>query len=123
MSKTVDELMKLAADLAKAQSMKDRPNVKYFVDPTRAPAERLRSALEAVVAEAKRIEIDGHTIAPADVLRRIIRNMKPKRGHPMWSTVSEATAHGSTVSAGLCRWAGVAPDTGAAMQQAPEQEG
>lgn len=58
------------------------------------------------------IAIDGHSIEPADVLRRIIRNLKPKRGRPLWSAVHEATAHGSTVSMGLCRWAGVDPDTG-----------
>ncbi len=31
-------------------------------------------------------------------------------GEPRWSIVSRVTAHGSTYSAALCRWAGLDPD-------------
>lgn len=54
--------------------------------------------------------------SPEDTLRRVIRNCavapKSKRAktEPRWSIVSKVTAHGSTYSANLCRWAGVAPD-------------
>lgn len=54
--------------------------------------------------------------APEDTLRRVIRNCavptmsKRTKTEPRWSVVSQVTAHGSTYSAALCRWAGLDPD-------------
>ncbi len=51
-----------------------------------------------------------------DTLRSVIRNcaVRANRKHtkiePRWSVVSQVTAHGSTYSAALCRWAGLDPD-------------
>lgn len=70
------------------------------------------------------ITIDRHQLNPADVLRRFIRNARPRRGKLKWVAVHEATAHGSTVSMGLCQWAGVDPDTGSALAaRSAEQKG
>lgn len=80
--------------------------------------ERIRRHNEqcTVECEALRAEtivvIDGHQIRLAEVLRRIIRGIEVKRGRMLWAAVHELTAHGSTVSAGLCRWAGLDPYTG-----------
>lgn len=49
MTKTVDELIRLAWLLGDALAMKRRPGALFAIDPTRAPAARLRSALEDVV--------------------------------------------------------------------------
>jgi len=54
--------------------------------------------------------------SPETTLRRVIRNcavpiVAPRvLGVPRWSVVSDVTAHGSTYSAALCRWAGGDPD-------------
>ena len=54
--------------------------------------------------------------SPEDTLRRVIRNCavpgnrKHTKTEPRWSVVSQVTAHGSTYSAALCRWAGLDPD-------------
>jgi len=51
-----------------------------------------------------------------DTLRAVIRNcaVPPKsartKTEPRWSIVSKVTAHGSTYSTALCRWADLNPD-------------
>jgi hypothetical protein len=56
------------------------------------------------------------TSTAEDTLRRVIRNCAAPAKHkhtktePRWSIVSKVTAHGSTYSAALCRWAGLDPD-------------
>ena len=56
------------------------------------------------------------TSTAEDTLRCVIRNcavpiVAPRvLGVPRWSVVSDVTAHGSTYSAALCRWAGLDPD-------------
>ena len=56
------------------------------------------------------------TSTAEDTLRRVIRNcavpiVAPRAlAVPRWSVVSDVTAHGSTYSAALCRWAGLDPD-------------
>lgn len=78
---------------------------------TAAELRRLHAECEALRAETI-VVIDGHQIRLAEVLRRIIRGIDVKRGRMLWAAVHELTAHGSTVSAGLCRWAGLDPNTG-----------
>ena len=78
--------------------------------------DRLAAEVEALRGDVV-VVIDGHNIRPADVLRRIIRNLKIKKGRTAWGVVSDLTAHGSTVSAGLCEWAGIEPDSGHRLTQ------
>jgi hypothetical protein len=55
-------------------------------------------------------------MTPEETLRRVIRNCatpaksQRTKTEPRWAIVSRVTAHGSTYSAALCRWAGVDPD-------------
>jgi hypothetical protein len=54
--------------------------------------------------------------SPEDTLRRMIRicaipaKSRRTKTEPRWAIVSQVTAHGSTYSAALCRWAGLDPD-------------
>jgi hypothetical protein len=54
--------------------------------------------------------------SPEQTVRNVIRNCaipaksKRTKTEPRWVIVSRVTAHGSTYSAALCRWAGLDPD-------------
>lgn len=85
--------------------------------PSAIPSANAHVLRVARGAMADAIEIDGHKIHPAQVLRRIIRNATPRRGLPLWSAVEDLTSHGSTVSAGLCAWAGRDPHSGEALSE------
>jgi|688.fasta_scaffold286485_2 hypothetical protein len=98
----------------------------YYLGPALTPAEvdaRIKEARREALEEAARVaeELIGRPEwpideLPEDTLRRVIRNCaiptKSKRikTEPRWSIVSQVTAHGSTYSAALCRWAGLDPD-------------
>jgi hypothetical protein len=97
-----------------------------YLGPALTPAEvdaRIKEARREALEEAARVaeELIGRPEwpideLPEDTLRRVIRNCaiptKSKRikTEPRWSIVSQVTAHGSTYSAALCRWAGLDPD-------------
>lgn len=52
-------------------------------------------------------------LTPAKLIRsavRLVRRQRSWRGQPLWSLVSELTAHGSTYSTEICRGLGFDPD-------------
>ena len=85
--------------------------------------ERLAKERDAAVARidaavrderAKHIvNLDVHEFEAADLLRRFVANVRPKRGRIFWAILKEASGLGSTCAAALAVWAGLDAETGA----------
>lgn len=60
----------------------------------------------------------GRSYTAAELLRRVIANIRPRKGDMLWPAVIKACGVGSTVAHFLCRWAGRDPDTGADLEAA-----
>lgn len=87
------------------------------IERTRNDAALLVAELRAEV-ERQRIKL-AHDVEPFSVdqlLRRVVMNAASRHrasSGPFWVRIKELTALGSNCSAGLARWAGFDPDTGA----------